>query len=345
MTYQSDPTRWTQSPGEAPELLRGSFEAASREGPSDLQMRALALKLAAVGTGAAVGLGAVAGTQAASTTAAGAGLTTAAGGAALSTGSALTFAKIAVSAVLIGAAATGGTFFMRRLTHQDLAQQEPAEAAQVVERQAVAPAHVREAAVIMPAAPFAAPVEQKQAPVPVAAVERSAPAETTQAANAQAVAEQHESGAREAAPVAEQAEPSAAPSLSRAERRERRQQHAEAQAATQPTEAAQANRGASTRVPAVENVTGSKARASEIDLLSKARAALAARPREAYRLAEEHKALYPQGMFGQERDALAVEALQRAGELKHARALAEVFVKQYPSSPHAHRFRETMNIP
>jgi len=49
-------------------------------------------------------------------------------------------------------------------------------------------------------------------------------------------------------------------------------------------------------------------------------------------------------VFTQERDALAVEALMRAGDMKGARARAEDFVGRYPSSPHAHRFRETMNI-
>lgn len=49
-------------------------------------------------------------------------------------------------------------------------------------------------------------------------------------------------------------------------------------------------------------------------------------------------------MFVQERDALAIEALLRAGELKLARELAEAFVSRYPSSPHAHRLRETMKL-
>jgi outer membrane protein assembly factor BamD (BamD/ComL family) len=96
---------------------------------------------------------------------------------------------------------------------------------------------------------------------------------------------------------------------------------------------------------AVERVTGQAKQQSEIDLLRSARAALASRPREAYQLTEQHRNLYPQGVFTQEREALAVEALLRTGDLKLARELAEVFVKRYPSSPHAHRFREAMQLP
>ena len=49
-------------------------------------------------------------------------------------------------------------------------------------------------------------------------------------------------------------------------------------------------------------------------------------------------------MFTQERDALAVEALLRAGDMDRARSLAEKFIAKYPTSPHAHRFRETMKL-
>jgi hypothetical protein len=83
---------------------------------------------------------------------------------------------------------------------------------------------------------------------------------------------------------------------------------------------------------------------SEVELLRQARAALAGRPREAFALTEQHRQHYAHGTFVQERDALAIEALLRAGELDMARDLARRFVRDYPSSPHAHRFREKMGL-
>ena len=70
----------------------------------------------------------------------------------------------------------------------------------------------------------------------------------------------------------------------------------------------------------------------------------AARPKLAFKLTEEHRDELPNSVFNQERDALAIEALMRAGDMDDARARAVDFVRSYPSSPHAHRFRETMNI-
>jgi hypothetical protein len=303
MTYHSDPTRWTQSPGDAPEFLRGGLEAAGREGPSDLQMRALALKLAAVGTGAALAAGA-AGAKA-STTAAGAGFA--------ATGSSV-LTKIAVSVALIGAAATGGTLLLRQ----------PSEAPRAHENAAVvAPAAVQEA------------VAQPELAQPTVAPQLAAPRAEAKSVERAPVAEAPAVIA-EPTPVVDQAESERA-EANKAERRERRQARAEVierAPAVQPSAA----------TPSVVQVKGEKGQISEIDLLTKARSALAARPREAYRLTEEHKAAYPQGVFAQERDALAVEALQRAGDLEHARSLAEIFLKRYPSSPAAHRFRETMNL-
>jgi hypothetical protein len=83
---------------------------------------------------------------------------------------------------------------------------------------------------------------------------------------------------------------------------------------------------------------------SEVELLRQARAALASQPREAFALTEQHRQHYARGTFVQERDALAIEALLRTGELDMARDLARRFVRDYPSSPHAHRFREKMGL-
>jgi hypothetical protein len=343
MTYHSDPTRWTQSPDGAPELLRGGLEAASQEGPSDLQMRTLALKLAAIGTGAAVAVGAAGGAKA-STTAAGAGMAAASGGT-------FSLAKIAVSIALIGAAATGGSLLLMRPTspaqpklQANLTAPVAYEGAPVVhEPVELAPAPRAEAAVKAPvtapvAAPVTAPVEATvEAPVTAPVVATLTVPVTAKAEQAAVVLPEPVVAAAAPTPRVEDTQAE----FTRAERRERRHARASSVEPQQAVAPAVTSRG----VPSIEQVAGQKPEPSEIELLSKARAALAAQPRDAYRLTEEHKAIYPEGMFGQERDALAVEALQRAGDLKHARELAEVFVKRYPSSPHAHRFRETMSLP
>ncbi len=327
MTYHSDPTRWTQSPGEAPELLRGGLEAAGREGPSDLQMRALALKLAAVGTGAALAAGA-AGAKA-STTAAGAGLAV--------TGSSV-LTKIAVSVALIGAAATGGTLLLRQ--GPDSARTNTAGGnTPVVQQSEAARPELAQPAFVRPSPAQPALVAPRVEARPLVAPAVAGAAAVVSPAAAAAQVAQAAPIQQEAAPSTEQADVTRA-ELAKSERRERRHARAE-ERASEPVAAA----AAAPVTSEVVQIKGEPKQASEIDLLSKARSALAARPREAYRLTEEHKSLFPQGVFAQERDALAVEALQRSGDLTHARALAEVFLKRYPSSPAAHRFRETMHLP
>jgi hypothetical protein len=83
---------------------------------------------------------------------------------------------------------------------------------------------------------------------------------------------------------------------------------------------------------------------TEIELLRRAQLALRARPRESFRLTEEHRQRFPRGAFALERDALAIQALIRAGDADMARDLAESFVRAHPDSPHAHRFREAMGL-
>jgi hypothetical protein len=358
MTYSSDPTRWSSSHGDAPELLRDAFSAGTQEGPNNLQMRALALKLAAVGTGAALAAGAA--TAQASTTAAGGVVagTGAAVAAAAKTGGALTLSKIAVSLALVGAAATGAVMLQRSPAPQPTRD----ASASAYHQQARLPG-TQAVGVDPMSASLGAPV--RAAPV-LAAPAKSSPAASATLPSAspdQAVQVQPKSEpAAVEALVPAVVQPASGDSLAanpattvKAHRAAHvgrvgsttgpiaSDSHSEAHAANEPA-ANQKNTSASKSISA-ERVVGGRQQLSEIDLLRSARSALAARPREAYRLTEEHKALYPQGVFAQERDALAVEAVQRAGDLKLARRLAEVFVASYPSSPHAHRFRETMNLP
>ncbi|MDB4990352.1 MAG: hypothetical protein JWN04_5530 [Myxococcaceae bacterium] len=354
MTYHSDPTRWTQSRlssnDGAPEFLRDAFQAGAHEGPSDLQMRTLALKLAAVGTGAALAAGAT--TAHASATAAG---KAAAGGAfgAIKAGGALTLSKIAVSLALVGAAATGAVYLQRSSAPQSMApavQQTAAARSPVL----AAPAATLETL----RAPVAAPSPAKNTAVAVASLDKSAPERAAAARVHEEKLEDVAVGQADEATTGSSSATRAGDSITvgagdsaavKSHHAVRQERHATAATSRDTSTAAGAASevNKSTAAPRVsaERVAGQRQQLSEIELLRSARSALAAHPREAYRLAEEHKALYPQGVFAQERDALAVEALQRSGDLKLARQLAEAFVQRYPSSPHAHRFRETMNLP
>jgi hypothetical protein len=324
MTYHSDPARWTHSPGEAPELLRSSLEAAGREGPSEHQMQALALKLAAFGAGAALAAGAA--SAKASTTATGTGLA--------ATGSSV-LTKAAMSVALVGAIAAGGALLVRQPARPMAHETAAAHQVDVTQPQGAQPegtkpedTHAERARLAVP------PSGRKLAPTQPLA--EAAPAVEPARSVGATPGVEPSTSARSSDARAE---------LSRSERRERRHARAQAAQATEPTEGLEVAAPVAPSSIEVVQVEGRRVQPSEIDLLSRARSALASRPREAYRLTEEHKSTYAQGLFAQERDALAVEALQRAGDLKRARQLAEAFLQRYPSSPAAHRFRETMGLP
>ena len=53
----------------------------------------------------------------------------------------------------------------------------------------------------------------------------------------------------------------------------------------------------------------------------------------------EHERRFPTGQLVEERKSLRVEALCRAGKAPQARAEAQVFLRDHPSSPHADRVR------
>lgn len=61
--------------------------------------------------------------------------------------------------------------------------------------------------------------------------------------------------------------------------------------------------------------------------------------RSALTLLNEAHRRFPAGVLGQERTALAIEASLRTGARAEANELARVFLKKYPSSPHAARVR------
>jgi len=59
----------------------------------------------------------------------------------------------------------------------------------------------------------------------------------------------------------------------------------------------------------------------------------------ALRLLEAADRAFPDGALEQEREALAIEALDRAGQREAARARAQAFLRAYPTSPHATNVR------
>jgi hypothetical protein len=319
MTFDHDPPRWTSSPELAPEELRGPLAAAANEGPNALQMKSLALKLAAISAGTAVAASAAT-AKAAATTASGA---KAAG--------ALTLTKALTSLAIVGAVGTSVAIWQHG-REQPLASQHRETGAAPATHTASAPTEPTQPAQAAPhaaertpgaPAPQAAPA---QLPVPTVealpqASERAEPVE----AAPEPAAQQPESQPEQVAPG--HARKAQAHTQARVSRREGSRERGQAKHVAQSAVVAK-----SAQVP------------SEVELLRGARAALASQPRTAYALTEEHRARYPRGVFAQERDALAIEALLRAGDNDKARELAQRFIRDYPASPHAHRFRETMGL-
>jgi hypothetical protein len=78
---------------------------------------------------------------------------------------------------------------------------------------------------------------------------------------------------------------------------------------------------------------------AELDLVQRAQAALEHRPAATLALTEQHAQTYPRGIFAQEREVLAIEALLKLARRPAALARAEEFLARYPTSPHARRVR------
>lgn len=75
----------------------------------------------------------------------------------------------------------------------------------------------------------------------------------------------------------------------------------------------------------------------EVQVLERARRALAENPSRALALTTEHKLRFPGGVLAQEREVIAIEALRRLGRAEQARLRSEEFSKNYPGS--AHRYK------
>ncbi|WP_438000711.1 hypothetical protein WMF26_13690 [Sorangium sp. So ce185] len=76
---------------------------------------------------------------------------------------------------------------------------------------------------------------------------------------------------------------------------------------------------------------------TETGLLQRAQDALGARPAEALALTDVHRARFPSGALSQEREVIAIGALKALGRGGEARARAERFVAEHPSSAYRRR--------
>jgi hypothetical protein len=77
--------------------------------------------------------------------------------------------------------------------------------------------------------------------------------------------------------------------------------------------------------------------AEEVALLQRARRALVAEPQAALALATQHWREHPAGMFTEEREAIAVEALWRTGDVGRAAARLRAMLLAYPRSTYRER--------
>jgi hypothetical protein len=77
--------------------------------------------------------------------------------------------------------------------------------------------------------------------------------------------------------------------------------------------------------------------ATEVELLDRAQDALSVDPEEALALTGRHAARFPNGSLTQEREVLAIEALVRLHRIDQARARANAFFRDFPSSGHRRR--------
>jgi hypothetical protein len=147
-------------------------------------------------------------------------------------------------------------------------------------------------------------------------------------------------------PSAERAQPSARAAQAPMARADEHAVAAPAAAALAPAPAAPALRPATAVKPAPARTkqavppapTAPHAEA-ELALLQRSQAALDHAPAEALALAEQHAQAYPRGLFAQEREILALEALLKLKQKSAAIARAERFMRAYPVSPHARRVR------
>jgi hypothetical protein len=79
--------------------------------------------------------------------------------------------------------------------------------------------------------------------------------------------------------------------------------------------------------------------AAEMAVLWKARTSLEHDAAGALELTEQHASAYPEGVFAEEREVLAIEALLKLRRMSAALERAERFLQRYPDSTHARRLQ------
>ena len=89
--------------------------------------------------------------------------------------------------------------------------------------------------------------------------------------------------------------------------------------------------------PRTANALSATSLAGELDLLRRAQTLVDTRPAEALAVLDTHARSYPAGVFAQERESLAIDALRKLGRREQAHARAHAFVQRYPQSPHTRR--------
>lgn len=71
---------------------------------------------------------------------------------------------------------------------------------------------------------------------------------------------------------------------------------------------------------------------TEAELLERARNALSGSPARALALTDQHRARFPSGVLAQEREVIAIQALQRLGRTAQAAERSADFARRYPNS-------------
>jgi hypothetical protein len=84
---------------------------------------------------------------------------------------------------------------------------------------------------------------------------------------------------------------------------------------------------------------------AELELLRRARGQLANTPQRALEATDQHHAQFRNGVFAQEREAIAIEALVRLGKPARARQRAKAFHSRYPNSAYARRLETIAPLP
>lgn len=82
----------------------------------------------------------------------------------------------------------------------------------------------------------------------------------------------------------------------------------------------------------------------ELEHLAQLRRVAATRPAEAVRMADQGHARFAGGMLYQEREAIAIRSLARAGRSAQARARAQRFLDRFPKSPFSEQIRVAVGL-